>query len=130
MSINKLDNLTRRLNKAMRTTLLNCDQDELTRLSSTVSLDTWQTIGRLLRTNVTLHPDYAERIVNRDKDYYFNKAFDEKLAQQEKAKKEYDWPMIEQRWLKMSKVWEERHKPRKEIKTLKPRGGMRQRRKK
>ena len=85
-----LNNLTRRLNKAMRSILLNSDPDELTRLSSTVSLETWQTIGRLLRTNVTLHPDYAERIVNRDKDYYFNKAFDEKLAQQEKAKKEYD----------------------------------------
>ena len=62
MSINKLDNLTRRLNRAMRTTLLNSDQDELTRLSSTVSLDTWQTISRLLRTDVTLHPNYTEKV--------------------------------------------------------------------
>ena len=62
MSINKLDNLTRRLNKAMRTTLLNCDPDELTRLSSTVSLDTWESIGRLLRTDVTLHPNYTEKV--------------------------------------------------------------------
>ena len=62
MSINKLDNLTRRLNKAMRTTLLNCDPDELTRLSSTVSPDTWKTIGRLLRIDVTLHPNYTEKV--------------------------------------------------------------------
>ena len=66
-------------------------------------------------------------------DYYYHNP-EAKLkagkAARAKAKKEYDWPMIEQRWLKMSKVWEERHKPRKEIKTLKPRGGMRQRRKK
>ena len=62
MGINKLANLTRRLNKAMRTTLLNCDPDELTRLSSTVSLDTWETIGRLLRTDVTLHPNYTEKV--------------------------------------------------------------------
>ena len=86
-----LNNLTRRLNKAMRTTLLNCDPDELTRLSSTVSLDTWQTIGRLLRTDVTLHPGYRERVIDgtikdvQDKEDYFNKAFDEKLAQQERA---------------------------------------------
>ena len=86
MSINKLDNLTRRLNRAMRTTLLNSDPDELTSLSSTVSLDTWQTISRLLRTDVTLHPNYTERVENSDKDYHFNKAFDEKLAQQEKEK--------------------------------------------
>ena len=76
----------------MRTTLLNCDPDELTRLSSTVSLDTWETIGRLLRTDVTIHPGYRERVIDgtikdvQDKDYYFNKAFDEKLAQQEKEK--------------------------------------------
>ena len=85
-----LNNLTRRLNKAMRSILLNSDPDELTRLTPVVSLDTWQTIGRLLRTDVTLHPNYTERVENQDKDYHFNKAFDEKLAQQEKAKKEYD----------------------------------------
>ncbi len=62
MSINKLDNLTRRLNKAMRTTLLNCDQDELTRLTQTVDLETWESIGRLLRTDVTLHPNYTEKV--------------------------------------------------------------------
>ena len=62
MSINKLDNLTRRLNRAMRTTLLNCDPDELTRLTQTVDLETWQTMGRLLRTKVTLHPNYTERV--------------------------------------------------------------------
>ena len=44
----------------------------------------------MLRTDVTLHPNYTERVENHDKDYHFNKAFDEKLAQQEKAKKEYD----------------------------------------
>tara|TARA_R100001082_G_scaffold45363_1_gene24207 strand:- start:1728 stop:1928 length:201 start_codon:yes stop_codon:yes gene_type:complete len=62
MSISKLDNLTRRLNKAMRTTLLNCDKDELTALSSTVSIDTWKTINRLLITEITLHPNYKEKI--------------------------------------------------------------------
>ena len=62
MCIKKVDNLTRRLNKAMRTTLLNCDPDELTRLSSTVSLDTWKTISRLLRIETTLHPNYTERV--------------------------------------------------------------------
>ena len=62
MSINKLDNLTRRLNKAMRTTLLNCDQDELSRLTQTVDLETWESIGRLLRTDVTLHPNYTEKV--------------------------------------------------------------------
>ena len=86
MSINKLDKLTRRLNKAMRTTLLNCDQDELTRLTQIVDLETWESIGRLLRTEITLHPNYTERVENSDKDYHFNKAFDEKLAQQEKEK--------------------------------------------
>lgn len=59
MSINKLDNLTRRLNKAMRTTLLNCDPDELKRIgmtaSQTVDLETWKTIGRLLRTEIYIY---------------------------------------------------------------------------
>jgi len=86
MSINKLDNLTRRLNRAMRTTLLNSDQDELTRLTQTVDLETWESIGRLLRTEITLHSNYTERVETHDKDYHFNKAFDEKLAQQEKEK--------------------------------------------
>ena len=62
MCIKKVDNLTRRLNKAMRTTLLNCDPDELTRLSSTVSPDTWGTISRLLVIETTLHPNYTERV--------------------------------------------------------------------
>ena len=62
----KLDDLTRRLNKVMRSILLNSDPDELTRLSKTVSLDTWQTISRLLRTDVTLHPSYTEVIDDHD----------------------------------------------------------------
>ena len=50
----------------MRSILLNSDPDELTRLSSTVSLDTWETIGRLLRTEATLHPRYTEVIEDHD----------------------------------------------------------------
>ena len=44
-------------------------------------------------------------------DYYYNSPA-EKIkagkAAREKAKKEYDWPVLEHRWLAMSKVWEER----------------------
>lgn len=56
MSINKLDNLTRRLNKAMRSIILNSDPDELKRvgmvaqLTQTITLDTWEAIAKLLRT--------------------------------------------------------------------------------
>ncbi len=91
MSINKLDNLTRRLNRAMRSILLNSDPSEVADLGKrqVIDTDTWESIGRLLRTDVTLHPNYTERVENHDEDYHFNKAFDEKLAQQEKAKKEY-----------------------------------------
>ena len=43
----------------MRTTLLNCDPDELKRIgmtaSQTVDLETWKTIGRLLRTEIYIY---------------------------------------------------------------------------
>ena len=44
-------------------------------------------------------------------DYYYHnpdKRIKAGKAARTKAKKEYDWPVIEQRWLNMSKVWEER----------------------
>ena len=64
MSINKLDNLTRRLNRAMRSILLNSDPDEVADLGKrqVIDTDTWESIGRLLRTDVTLHPNYTERV--------------------------------------------------------------------
>ncbi len=46
-------------------------------------------------------------------DYYYHNPT-EKIkagkAARQKAKKEYDWSVVEQRWIAMSKVWEERHK--------------------
>jgi glycosyltransferase involved in cell wall biosynthesis len=46
-------------------------------------------------------------------DYYYHSP-DKRLkagkAARNKAKKEYDWPQVEKRWLAMAKVWEERHK--------------------
>jgi glycosyltransferase involved in cell wall biosynthesis len=44
-------------------------------------------------------------------DYYYHSPTDRikaGKAAREKAKKEYDWPVLEQRWLAMVKVWEER----------------------
>ncbi len=64
MSINKLDNLTRRLNRAMRSILLNSDPDEVGELGKHADIkpDTWEAIGRLLRTEITLHSNYTERV--------------------------------------------------------------------
>jgi glycosyltransferase involved in cell wall biosynthesis len=46
-------------------------------------------------------------------DYYYHNP-DKKLkagkAARAKVKKEYDWPVVQQRWLDLAKVWEERHK--------------------
>ena len=83
-----LNNLTRRLNRAMRSILLNSEPDEIANsgINGDIESRTWEAIGKLLRTDVTLHPNYTERVENSDKDYHFNKAFDEKLAQQEKEK--------------------------------------------
>ena len=65
-------------------------------------------------------------------DYYYHNA-DKKLragkAARAKAKKEYDWPVIEQRWLDLAKVWEKRHVPRSKN-APRPRGGVRMPRKK
>ena len=73
MSIKKLDNLTRRLNRAMRSTLLNSDPDEVADLGKrqVIDTDTWESIGRLLRTDVSLHPNYTERVENHKEDTYF-----------------------------------------------------------
>jgi len=51
-------------------------------------------------------------------------------AARAKAKKEYDWPVVEKRWLEMARVWEERHTPEAPPDQKKPRGGTRRRRKK
>ena len=46
-------------------------------------------------------------------DYYYHNP-DKKLkagkAARAKVKSEYDWPVVQQRWLDLAKVWEERHK--------------------
>ena len=70
MSINKLDNLTRRLNRAMRSILLNSDPDEVADLGKrqVIETDTWETIGRLLKTKMTLHPNYTEIIEEKNSD--------------------------------------------------------------
>ena len=44
-------------------------------------------------------------------DYYYHspeKRLKAGKAARAKAKKEYDWPVVEKRWIEMSKVWEER----------------------
>ena len=74
MSINKLNDLTRRLNKAMRSIMLNSDPDLVKVLGecNTVNTDTWERIGRLLRTDVTLHPNYTERVEKKYDDLFTN----------------------------------------------------------
>ena len=49
MSVNKLDNLTRRLNRAMRSILLNSDPDEVGKLGKHADIkpDTWETTPRM-----------------------------------------------------------------------------------
>jgi len=81
MSINKLDNLTRRLNRAMRSILLNSELDEVANsgINSDIKPDTWKTIGRLLRTDVTLpskkYPDYFKyrAFTDSDEAYFAHK---------------------------------------------------------
>ena len=65
------------------------------------------------------------------KHYYHNpdKRIKAGKAARTKAKKEYDWPVIEQRWLDLAKVWEKRHVPRSKN-APRPRGGVRMPRKK
>ena len=46
-------------------------------------------------------------------DYYYHnpkKKLAAGIAARAKAKSEYDWPVLEKRWLALAKVWEERHK--------------------
>jgi len=57
----------------MRSILLNSDPDEVADLGKrqVIDTDTWESIGRLLRTDVTLHPNYTERVENHKEDTYF-----------------------------------------------------------
>ena len=84
MSINKLDNLTRRLNRAMRSILLNSEPNALTNLyiyklglTQTIKPHTWEALGILLRTDVTLHTEGVEETPPSKKypDYFKYRAF-------------------------------------------------------